>query len=911
MNEFAKRLKRERELRSWSQEQLAERIGTTARNVGRWERSQTFPGPYFRQQLCAIFDKNTKELGLAPCIIDDDSRPGGGGTGLDGQNTSLVPEMPSLYDPLIPLSLATPHGLIGRDPLLTSLTQCLGYNGEISTFTALYGLPGVGKTALAAELARDRDLLKHFRDGVLWVGLGVEPNVLGQLSRWGRLLGIVPGEMSQLQSPTAWAEKLCSIIGMRRMLLVIDDVWEAEHALAFTVGGPQCSYLVTTRFPSVAYYLAGSGAIAVNELDEQDSTKLLTHFAPHVVSREPEKVRDLVNAVGGLPLALSLMGKYLYVQGYSGQPRRIQAALDRLQDAGERLHLTEPRTFVERSPSLPQNSTASLQTIIALSDQRLPPVAQIALRALATFLPKPNSFPEEAAVAVCAQPVEVLDTLLDAGFLESPEAGRYTLHQTIVSYARAHLSEDAVYQRLVDYAVHYVASHPKEYEALEQESSTILLALRIAFERGMFKEFAQGVMSFVHFLQIRGLNMQAEKLLQQASQAARELGNSEHKMIILLRLGETAEKRGNFAQAETYLHESLTLARQYADLRHISASLLVLGWVVCHQENYAQGKAYLQEGLALAQQVEDRELVCDHLVRLSMLEPRLGSFVQAEIYGKEGLLLAQQFEDYDRMSLALWNLAGIAANQGDYTKAEAYYLEALKLARQIGHYERISHILTNLGWKTEEQGDYLQAEAYYREALELARQIGFCTGLTCYLLAALGRIAAGRGDGTQAEIYYSEGLLLARQEGHHEPIANLLVSWARLKNEQGNDMQADVYSQEALTLVRRLGLGDLISEILNEWGEIQLKRQQFKKALEAFQEALECVPEGYQILTALAHYGLARATAVEGNLIQARQQGETSLAILEAAGHGKAAEVRCWLGTLPTITNDQNAELIV
>ena len=52
MKEFAKKLKWERERHSWSQEQVAEMIGTTTPNVSRRERSITFPGPYFRQKLC-------------------------------------------------------------------------------------------------------------------------------------------------------------------------------------------------------------------------------------------------------------------------------------------------------------------------------------------------------------------------------------------------------------------------------------------------------------------------------------------------------------------------------------------------------------------------------------------------------------------------------------------------------------------------------------------------------------------------------------------------------------------------------------------------------------------------------------------------------------------------------------------
>jgi len=57
-------LRYERELRCWSQVEVADHIGTTAFNVSRWERGITFPGSYFRQQLCGLFEKSPQELGF-------------------------------------------------------------------------------------------------------------------------------------------------------------------------------------------------------------------------------------------------------------------------------------------------------------------------------------------------------------------------------------------------------------------------------------------------------------------------------------------------------------------------------------------------------------------------------------------------------------------------------------------------------------------------------------------------------------------------------------------------------------------------------------------------------------------------------------------------------------------------------
>ena len=63
-------LKRERELRGWSQARVAEEIGTTAMNVGRWERGTSMPYPHFREKLCVLFSKDAAALGLLE--VDDE-----------------------------------------------------------------------------------------------------------------------------------------------------------------------------------------------------------------------------------------------------------------------------------------------------------------------------------------------------------------------------------------------------------------------------------------------------------------------------------------------------------------------------------------------------------------------------------------------------------------------------------------------------------------------------------------------------------------------------------------------------------------------------------------------------------------------------------------------------------------------
>ncbi|MCB0336812.1 MAG: ATP-binding protein, partial [Bdellovibrionales bacterium] len=78
-----------------------------------------------------------------------------------------------------PILLAPPplsHSLIGRGNLLRKLRHRLLTGKHL----VLSGMPGVGKTALAIELANDLFVRKHFHDGVLWARLGRKANVLGE-----------------------------------------------------------------------------------------------------------------------------------------------------------------------------------------------------------------------------------------------------------------------------------------------------------------------------------------------------------------------------------------------------------------------------------------------------------------------------------------------------------------------------------------------------------------------------------------------------------------------------------------------------------------------------------------------------------------------------------------------------------
>ncbi|GHO43317.1 tetratricopeptide repeat protein [Ktedonospora formicarum] len=574
--------------------------------------------------------------------------------------------------------------------------------------TALNGLPGVGKTTLSIALAHDREVRAHFRDGILWAGIGPNPNVPGLLSRWGTLLGISATEMASLSDSDAWARAIHNAIGERYMLLVIDDAWRTEEALAFKVGGPNCAHLLTTRYPEIASFIALDGAKKIQALNDEESMTLLRLLAPGVVDREAQKAHDLVHAVGGLPLALTLMGNYLRKQTHSGQSRRVTAALERLSNIEERLQIEEPHGPVETHPSLTPDAQLSLRSVIAVTDQQLGEATRAALYALAVFPPRPGSFSEEAALAVAACDVDTLDALIDIGILESSGASRYTLHQTIRDYAylqlRATPDHDPAYRRLVEYACDFLAHNNGNYEQLEQESTTIITALDYAHQLEMRSKLVQGAIAFAPYLQLRGFYAQAEQHLQRAEQAATTLDDQHALATIRLYMGQVLHQQGKFAQAEAIFQQGLTLARHLNDPEQVSAFLNYLGWVTWKMGNYSQAETYLQEGLSIARELSDRKRISGILKVLGSVAGMRGEYAQAETYLQEGLNITQQLDDEEQTSTILMNIGFNAGQQGNYLQAKRYFQEGLESARKIGHRERTSALLANLGgpkWKWE------------------------------------------------------------------------------------------------------------------------------------------------------------------------------------------------------------------
>jgi hypothetical protein len=168
--------------------------------------------------------------------------------------------------------------------------------------SAIAGLGGLGKSVLATAVVLDAEVQARFTDGILWVTLGQNPDLQNLLGDWIRELDKSREAFSANTLDTA-SLYLGTLLAERRMLLVVDDVWNGAHSEWFRVGGVGCRVLVTTREAR----LAGADYYDLDLMSEAEAIELLRKkLGERWREQDLAEVKAFVKVLGYLPLALDL-----------------------------------------------------------------------------------------------------------------------------------------------------------------------------------------------------------------------------------------------------------------------------------------------------------------------------------------------------------------------------------------------------------------------------------------------------------------------------------------------------------------------------------------------------------------------------------------------------------------------------
>ncbi|MCT7983692.1 NB-ARC domain-containing protein, partial [Laspinema sp. A4] len=307
--------------------------------------------------------------------------------------------------------------------LLGTESQTLVMTG-VAQRVGVQGMGGIGKSVLAAAVARDEAVGERFPDGVLWVTLGQEPNVKARLVDCvGYFTGTLPYFEDLPQGKAALAQQLEG----RACLLVLDDVWQKSHAEAFYGLGPRCQLLLTTRDGKLVTGLTNQGH-EVGLLSEEQGLELVAEWAGEDRGGLPSEAVKVVRECGYLPLAVAIAGAMVCGNG----PNRWRNVLEKLRAA-------DLARIAFEFPNYPH---PDLLKVLQVSVDALPSDKATRYLDLAIF-PEDTPIPEGVleifwgAIGLNASAVsEVVNDLVAKSLLLRDESDRLSLHDLQVDYVR-------------------------------------------------------------------------------------------------------------------------------------------------------------------------------------------------------------------------------------------------------------------------------------------------------------------------------------------------------------------------------------------------------------------------------------------------------------------------------------------
>lgn len=305
-----------------------------------------------------------------------------------------------------------------------------------NSIAALRGFPGIGKTALATVLAEDEEVIKAFPDGVLWASLGQTANLIHLMASWASEFG--SDDVFRAPTLRQAVERLSGLLRKKRLLMVLDDVWEVEHVSVFKQAlGNDCSLLVATRAPQIINELSIRREAIYNlpGLAEDTALELLEILAPTVVPAYRRECIEIVRALECLPLALHVAGRLLNEE--SQQIWGVEELLKTLREGESLLEKTAPADSID----LEKQTIPTVAALLRKSVDSLDAQAQLCFAYLAPYHEKTALTLEDFKVSwQMDDPRPIVKQLTGRGLLE-PVGDHYRMHSLLNSLARSLLKE--------------------------------------------------------------------------------------------------------------------------------------------------------------------------------------------------------------------------------------------------------------------------------------------------------------------------------------------------------------------------------------------------------------------------------------------------------------------------------------
>ncbi|MET7279222.1 NB-ARC domain-containing protein [Kribbella sp. NPDC005582] len=672
---------------------------------------------------------------------------------------------------------------VGRREEIAAVSELVSGSGQapgVVVISALAGMGGVGKTALAVRVARE--LAGRLADGVLYVnlrgfGTGQAMTPLEGLNALLQQLGFA------LQRPPQSAEEAAGLFrtacASRSLLVVLDNAATVEQVLPLLPGTSSCAVIVTSRRALVG--LPGAQPLALGVLQENEALKLLTAVAGRPrVDPDPQSALEVVALCGSLPLALRIAGTRL-----AAEPSWTVADLAReLADETARLDVLA-------------DAEHGVRASIALSLKGASPEAAEVFRLIGLF--EGDELDLKVAARLVDRPeaeVEpLLEHLVDLHLLESPSPRRYQFHDLVRTYAREipttadeqAAARDRVFSLYVAMAwqsrvrfgfsgvsreffdERWVAGVEElEYDEvmlwLDAESADVLGAARRMMasphpDRAAVVRLAMGMFMFWVVRHRQAEGAQLDELALAALRDEPTCAPPVASAVISYSAGAHYTAISDLETAASHLKVAIEVDTALEEESHLSFSMVALAHCLERLGRLDEAMELARAGLERGQRLADQMMEGEARLMLGVLAGRLGRFAEQDKSFELAVSLMRSRPGFvDLLSSAI----GESYLRSGRTETARTWLRAhMDGVRAAGNKSAVAEHLRHLATAEVELDAYDAARAHLEEALEL-------TGggeLEARIRHSLGTALSGLGETEPAREQWRIALELYRRYG--------------------------------------------------------------------------------------------------------------------------------------------------
>ncbi len=278
---------------------------------------------------------------------------------------------------------------------------------------------------------------------------------------------------------------------------------------------------------------------------------------------------------------------------------------------------------------------------------------------------------------------------------------------------------------------------------------------------------------------LRGNFPRALKHFGRALQLYETVDNHSGKARMLFRIGRVYNGLAQFDLANDHFQQCIRTCEEHGVTDELAASKLALGWNL--QERSGEIERALeqyQETIEVAKRLNDMETLSSVYRQIGFLvwtkrdkkEESQQYKDKAQQYYQQALVISEKHSLVKELGALHSEMGYLYAEWSEYDKAAESCQKAIEIFKAIGNKYGLISAYFNLGKVFESKQDFELAVTAYKQSLDIAAEISD-TGSQAYVYFRLGKILAQQNQAVEAQAALSKAILLSQE---HELVETLM-----------------------------------------------------------------------------------------------------------------------------------------